>query len=54
MSPTRLGAAAAAAVTLLSASSGALAHGFAGDRFFPATILTDDPFRRQRNFAADH
>jgi hypothetical protein len=22
----------------------ALAHGFAGDRFFPATILTDDPF----------
>src|SRR5579862_4109690 len=20
------------------------AHGFAGDRFFPATILTDDPF----------
>src|SRR5258708_11088785 len=22
----------------------ALAHGFAGDRFFPATISTDDPF----------
>jgi hypothetical protein len=22
----------------------AFAHGFAGDRFFPATILTDDPF----------
>ena len=22
----------------------AVAHGFAGDRFFPATILTDDPF----------
>jgi hypothetical protein len=22
----------------------ALAHGFAGQRFFPATILTDDPF----------
>ncbi len=22
----------------------ALAHGFAGERFFPATILTDDPF----------
>lgn len=22
----------------------AMAHGFAGDRFFPATILTDDPF----------
>ena len=44
MSLTRLGAAAAAAVTLLSASSGALAHGMAGERFFPATILTDDPF----------
>ncbi len=37
-------AAAAAVVTLLSANSAALAHGFAGDRFFPATILTDDPF----------
>jgi hypothetical protein len=37
-------AVAAAAVTLLFGSSGALAHGFAGDRFFPATILTDDPF----------
>jgi hypothetical protein len=24
--------------------SAALAHGFAGERFFPATILTDDPF----------
>ena len=36
--------AAAAVVTLLSANSAALAHGFAGDRFFPATILTDDPF----------
>jgi hypothetical protein len=22
----------------------ASAHGFAGDRFFPATITTDDPF----------
>jgi hypothetical protein len=33
----------AAALTAVSASS-ALAHGFAGDRFFPATILTDDPF----------
>jgi hypothetical protein len=22
----------------------AIAHGFAGDRFFPATLLTDDPF----------
>jgi len=37
-------AAAAAVVTLFSTNSGALAHGFAGDRFFPATILTDDPF----------
>ncbi len=25
-------------------SNPAMAHGFAGDRFFPATILTDDPF----------
>jgi hypothetical protein len=30
-------------LTVLSASS-ALAHGTAGERFFPATILTDDPF----------
>jgi len=33
-----------AAVILLSANSAALAHGWAGQRFFPATILTDDPF----------
>jgi hypothetical protein len=26
------------------ASSSALAHGFAGERFFPATLITDDPF----------
>jgi hypothetical protein len=44
MSLTKLWAVVAAAVTLVSASSDALAHGFAGDRFFPATILTDDPF----------
>jgi hypothetical protein len=44
MSLTKSWAVAVAAVTLVSASSGALAHGFAGDRFFPATILTDDPF----------
>jgi hypothetical protein len=44
MNPNRLGAAAAAAVALLSMNSAALAHGFAGERFFPATILTDDPF----------
>jgi len=30
-------------LTVLSTSS-ALAHGMAGERFFPATILTDDPF----------
>ena len=37
------GIAAAAAVALLPGTE-AMAHGFAGDRFFPATILTDDPF----------
>ena len=44
MNPFQLGAAAAAAVALLSMNSAALAHGWAGERFFPATILTDDPF----------
>ena len=44
MKPFRSDAAFAAAAILLSANSAALAHGFAGDRFFPATILTDDPF----------
>jgi hypothetical protein len=35
----------ALAVALMMAPAGsALAHGFAGDRFFPSTILTDDPF----------
>lgn len=34
---------AAAAMALLPRVA-AQAHGFAGDRFFPATILTDDPF----------
>jgi hypothetical protein len=29
---------------LLLPAADATAHGFAGDRFFPATILTDDPF----------
>jgi hypothetical protein len=33
----------AAALTITQIDD-ALAHGFAGDRFFPATILTDDPF----------
>lgn len=41
-------AAAAAVVSVaaagLLAPTSAHAHGFAGDRFFPATILTDDPF----------
>ena len=44
MNPIPSRAAVAAAVIFLSANSTALAHGFAGDRFFPATILTDDPF----------
>jgi hypothetical protein len=39
----RRGLVAATAAALLP-SAEATAHGFAGDRFFPATILTDDPF----------
>jgi hypothetical protein len=35
---------AAASLMALPPAAGADAHGFAGDRFFPATILTDDPF----------
>src|SRR5712671_459519 len=35
-------ACAALAIALLAGDTGA--HGFAGARFFPATILTDDPF----------
>ena len=31
-------------VTLVAAPLSAFSHGFAGDRFFPATITTDDPF----------
>ena len=34
----------AALAAVLAAPSSASAHGFVGDRFFPATILTDDPF----------
>jgi hypothetical protein len=43
---TALAALALAAIAISSGtlSSGASAHGFAGDRFFPATLLTDDPF----------
>lgn len=44
MNPIRMWAAAAATVTFLSLNTVALAHGIAGQRFFPATILTDDPF----------
>ncbi|HZT86541.1 MAG TPA: hypothetical protein VFA12_01145 [Stellaceae bacterium] len=33
-----------AALSTLVAPSLAAAHGVAGDRFFPATLLTDDPF----------
>jgi hypothetical protein len=33
----------AAALTIFP-TVGALAHGFAGSRFFPATIVIDDPF----------
>jgi hypothetical protein len=40
--PLRAGVLAIA--VLLATSSAALAHGFAGQRFFPATLLTDDPF----------
>ena len=40
---SRVAAAAAAGAALLPGGQ-ALAHGFAGDRFFPATIQTDDPF----------
>jgi hypothetical protein len=32
------------AVLLAAASASAFAHGFAGKRFFPATLATDDPF----------
>jgi hypothetical protein len=37
-------AAVPAAAILLCTAAGVWAHGFAGQRFFPATILTDDPF----------
>jgi hypothetical protein len=45
MYPAHAGVRLALATTLmLPATATALAHGFAGQRFFPATILTDDPF----------
>jgi hypothetical protein len=40
----RIPAAALAALFALPHARPAMAHGFAGDRFFPATIATDDPF----------
>jgi len=33
-----------AAAIMITRIDDVLAHGFAGERFFPATILTDDPF----------
>jgi hypothetical protein len=39
---SRVGLALAIALTILP-TGGALAHGFAGSRFFPATIVIDDP-----------
>jgi hypothetical protein len=38
------GAAIACAITILAAPTFVRAHGFEGDRFFPPTIQTDDPF----------
>ncbi len=38
------GAALACAIAILIIPNPARAHGFAGDRFFPPTISTDDPF----------
>ena len=43
MSMLILRAAALAAITVLSSSAGAFAHCFVGGRFFPATLVTDDP-----------
>jgi hypothetical protein len=45
MYPTHVGVRLTLALALvLPATTTALGHGFAGQRFFPATILTDDPF----------
>jgi hypothetical protein len=40
----RLARLALAAALVIGQTSSAVAHGLAGERFFPATILTDDPF----------
>lgn len=44
MHRSSFGVAALSALAALGTARPALAHGFAGDRFFPATIQTDDPF----------
>ena len=44
MTPTMRGALLPGLCLLACSSAEAIAHGFAGDRFFPATLLTDDPF----------
>lgn len=44
MTGFRFFAGAALATALALAAPAVLAHGFAGQRFFPATLLTDDPF----------
>jgi hypothetical protein len=40
----RLTGFAVATSLIITHASSAVAHGFAGDRFFPSTILTPDPF----------
>jgi hypothetical protein len=44
MTRSLLSVAALLAMALVLPNASALAHGFAGQRFFPATIATDDPF----------
>lgn len=44
MAPVYKGAALVGACLILLSASDAIAHGFAGKRFFPATLQTDDPF----------
>jgi len=44
MTRSRLSRISLLAIALVLPDASALAHGFAGQRFFPATIATDDPF----------
>jgi hypothetical protein len=44
MTRSLLSGASLLAIALVLPNQSALAHGFAGQRFFPATIATDDPF----------